>query len=213
MTARPEYDPVSPDEILRMGRSTDDRMARALFFLCYLTGSRISESARFIQPRLAMTDSFYIITCPVLKKRKRRNVMRAVPIPRGEKARCHEDEMMRDIFDYVNSEEARQREYPFWVWGKPSKERPGGRPDSMDVYLGRRIQLETYARKPDPSLGFIDVKMTKPIHPHFLRHCRAQHLHEFYGFDDTKLRFFFEWASSDMAVRYTHRFKKIELFA
>jgi len=205
---RPRYRPISPDEILKIGMATKDLRARCLFFFCYLTGSRISEAAQFRSVHLSDgKPGFYQVDLLVLKKRKQRGMRRFIPIPRGERARCHENEMMGEIITYLKDFQA--TDYPFWCWGRgePYTKRNGRvlerkvRPDLMDIYIRRHITLKTDAQVKSGD-HWIERPMEKPMHPHFLRHCRAAHLVSHYNFTDARLQQFFKWADAKIASIY-----------
>lgn len=216
---RPRYLPLPPDDIFRLGMSTKDLKARCLFFLCYLTGCRISEGVQFMPGHLSTGNpEFYQVDLIVLKKRKLKGMRRLVPIPRGPLARCHENEMMAQVIDYLQTgndgKPFPSTEYPFWCWGRgepyvcskwknfkviPRKVRP----NVMEIYLRRRISLTTEAQVRDGERWIRRTIRDKPLHAHFLRHCRASHLNEFYRFDAINLQQFFQWADPRIAGTYT----------
>lgn len=200
---RPRYYAVPPKTILEMGLSIKDARARGLFCLTYLTGARIAEAAQFRPMHVsAGRPDFYELRMVVLKKRRQRGfVNRIVPIPRGKKAKCFENEMMGEIISFVKDFPIDA--FPFWVWGKPKKEYDRllkkevmhQRPDAMSIYLSRAIKMKTEAQVKTGNAWF-DKLITKPLHPHWLRHCRAIHLIQFYGFSDSQLRQFFKWSDA-----------------
>jgi hypothetical protein len=146
-----------------------------------------------------------------------KGMRRAVPIPRGPLARCHEEEMMGEIMRFLqsgnNSQPFEGAVYPFWIWGRGEdftcskwkhfkvlhRER---RPDAMEIYLRRHIRMRTEAQVKDGA-HWNRRTIEKPLHAHFLRHCRASHLNEFYRFDAIQLQQFFTWADARTASIYT----------
>ena len=215
---RPRYYPLSPDEIFRIGKAAKDDRARALFFFCYMTGCRISEGARFMPTHLSSGNpEFYMVDLVVLKKRKMKGMRRSVPIPRGPLARCHEEEMMGEVVQFLQTGKDGQpfggADYPFWIWGRGgdytcSKWRNHKvlhrkeRPDLMDIYLRRQVRLKTEAQVREGE-HWKRKAVEKPLHAHFLRHCRASHLNEFYRFDAVQLQQFFTWSDTRTASVYT----------
>lgn len=198
---RPRYFSIKPQDIYEMGIASQDRLATALLFLTYITGARIGEAVRVRYMNISVVGDFYEIIMPVQKKRKMKNQRRRVPIPRGKKAKCFENEMMKAVVSYLTSN--KNVEYPLWKWGKPNDMYPKGRAYEMDVYLRRQFAFTTNAFVKTKKYGWMDQVITKPLHPHFLRHCRADHLVQYYNFTDTKLRHFFSWTSTQMAAEYT----------
>lgn len=185
---RPTYHPLSPEDILKVGNSITDPLAQAAFFFTYLTGGRINEITDFSPNRLEVMEDRYIVRMKTLKRRTADN-MRRVPIPRGSFAKCHENEMMEVVVKYLAS--CPSFSHPFKKWG------------NMSAYFRRFIPLTTEARVKGIDKEYRDELVSKPLHPHFLRHCRATHLADYYGLNDRQIQAFFNWAKPDMAVTYT----------
>ena len=196
---RPIYSPLSQDQIYDIGKATEDSLARALFYFAYMTGARISEAVLFKPYHMTKTDNFWRVRMTVLKKRRIDQATRMVPIPRGEKAKCHEDEMMRDVLEFIR--DSPPDGHPFLKWGRERlhKPRPG---KCMAIYLSRKIQVNVEMKKKGDTGVWFTTEELKPLHPHLLRMCRATHLGDVYGFGDTKIRVFFEWSDSRMAAKY-----------
>ena len=187
---RPRYFPVPPQVILEIGKGITDPLGRALFFLTYLTGARIGEAMEFQPAFMVVTDSFYRIEMKVEKKRNGGMNMRTVPIPRGEKAKCFENEMMDDVIQFLRGKSALSQ--PFAKWKR------------MSMYIMRAAELTVNARVKNEAGIWVNRQITKKLHPHYLRHCRAKHLVDYYNFSDTKLRVFFEWSDTKMAATYAN---------
>ena len=196
---RPRYYPLTPDEILELGESIEDGLARAIFFTSYLTGARISEVARLRLAHIEKKDDFYEVRMVVLKKRRRRGMSRFVPIPSGKKAKCHEDRMMSHVIKYLSGS---KKDYPFWVWGKPNDMNPAGRPDSVGEYLRRHCELRVEAQVKGKDGIWWEKIIVKPMHAHYLRHCRASHLAKYYNFDSLEITLYFSWEDPKMAMNY-----------
>ena len=77
---------------------------------------------------------------------------------------------------------------------------------SKSVTLGGASSddLTVNARVKNEAGIWVNRQITKKLHPHYLRHCRAKHLVDYYNFSDTKLRVFFEWSDTKMAATYAN---------
>lgn len=177
-----------PKQILKVGREIEDPLAQALYFFLYLTGSRINEATEFSLNRLDTHENRRIVRLKTLKQRKE-DTMRKVPIPMGEVAKCQEDEMWGCVEKYLGGFNAFDR--PFRKW------------KNMSEYLARKIQIEVEARVRGADGIFHDKVITKRLNPHYLRHCRATHLVEYYHFNDNTLCKVFGWKNPLMAQVYT----------
>jgi len=189
---RPTYYPMSPERILALGKGIDDATAQAIFFFLYLTGGRINEVADMAPSRIQELQDRYVIRIKTLKQRKGDNIRR-IPIPKGKAALCCENEMMEIVMRYVGG--FSNMDKPFKKWNGPYGTR---------LYLRRKIpELTLEARVKTVTGEYIDKEITKPFHPHYLRHARASHLVDFYRFDTAQLCAFFGWKNPAMALRYT----------
>lgn len=204
---RPTYEVLPPEEILKQGMQIEDKLARALFFLLYVTGARIGEAVRFRLTSIKTYPNRYIIRLPLEKKREKGIAhFREVPIPRGDKARCYENEMMKEVMLFLNNN---NKEYPFWVWGIMQ-----AKPSYMSAYMLRRAKFKAVTIGKTNNGQWIEIERTRGVLCHYLRHCRATHcaMKEYYNMNDTQLRLYFDWASPEMAATYTHLKDKESLF-
>jgi integrase len=185
---RPKYQAINPTSILQLFKAVDDTPARAIGLFTYLSGGRINEVTDFTPNRLEALPDRFTVRIKTLKQRRGDNV-RKILIPRGDFAKCLEDEMMEIVLDYLKG--FKSFDYPFRKWG------------NMSEYLKRHAELKTEARVRTMSGEYVDKMISKSLHPHFLRHCRATHLHDYYGFDNIQLCRYFGWKNPEMAMRYT----------
>jgi len=185
---RPRYYAMSPDAVLKLGDSIEDKTAQATFFFTYMVGGRINEVTDFTPSRLDIHDDRVLVRLKTLKQ-KHVDSMRRVPIPLGSLAKCHENEMWKVVSNYLAGYTI--QDHPFKKWG------------NMSVYLRRNITLITEARIRTPGGDYTDRVIEKPFHPHYLRHARATHLAEYYGFGTQQLCLFFGWANPAVALLYT----------
>lgn len=182
---------ASPAEtIYQTGLGIPDQVARALFFFTYLTGGRINEITDFSLNRLTFKDDYIYLRIKTLKQRKKSQNMRELPIPIGADSRCHESKMWEDIKAYVAGMD--NFAHPFKKWG------------NMSMYLARALNIQAEAKVRNPATGeWSDKIITKKCNPHYLRHCRAAHLVQYYDFNTVQLCKFFGWTDPKMALRYT----------
>lgn len=184
---RPMYYANPPEVILKAGMEIKDELAQALYFFLYLAGSRINEATDFSQNRVSYQDHVRI-EMKTLKTKNPAKRYRRVIIP-IDINKCHEREMWDIVKGFLTSFDTFDN--PFKKW------------NNMSVYIARNIELECEAKVLCSDGVWRDQKVTKPLHPHYLRHCRASHLVEYYEFTTTELCQFFGWTDSDMAVKYT----------
>ena len=197
---RPIYYALRPESILEFGRSIEDDMAKALFFFAYLTGARISEIKDFSINRMSFKDDFVIIPLKTLKKRNTSIQYRNIVIPIKQNAKCLENVMWNELAVFLNSFKNFDR--PFTKWG------------NMSEYLierGGSIQIEAKVKDRAQNLWF-DKVISKPPHPHLLRHFRATHLVDYYDVNAVEMMHFFVWNRSEMAIRYTQIKDMISIF-
>jgi len=186
---RPIYYTPKAEIVLEMGEKIEDPLAQALYFFCYLTGCRISEATDFTPSRLKMLDDFAQIELRTLKKRSTGPSYRKVLIPLGKYARCFEDKMFPHLSSFLNGLD--QFKPPFKRW------------TNMSTYLGRAIELTTEAKKKNTLSGeWADGLVIKPLHPHYLRHCRATHMIEYYDLNLMELCEMFGWNDTKTPKRY-----------
>lgn len=210
---RQKYETITPEDILAQGKSIEDPLAKALYFLCYLTGSRVGEACRFRLIDLARAEpsepySSWSIRMMIEKKHdKSIGHFRKASIPKPELAKCHETEMMAIVLDYLNRPEVKSKEFPFWAWGKKTPEQINDgqkdRPDSMGIYMSRKATMTAITTERGVH-GWLTIQKTRKLFIHYLRHCRATHLYRYYGTDSLALKEYFGWSSVEMAARYAH---------
>lgn len=189
---RPILYAANPDILLEMGENIADQNARSLFFLLYLTGSRISEAIDFTMSKVNLHENYTSIRMKILKRKNDGKDIRKVVIPLGPAAKCNENKMWEYLFDYISNFE--YLEYPFKKW------------HNMSEYLARQvgnISLDAHIFSHSNNTWYDDV-IQKRFNPHYLRHCRATHLVQYYDFADAELRNFFGWKNANMAVNYTN---------
>jgi hypothetical protein len=180
------------ERVIEYGACIEDKLAQTLYYFLYITGARIREATDFSPTRLEIYDNRYAVRMKTEKQRTGDN-MRKVPIPRGGLSKCHEDEMMDSILNFIVGFEAHQHLFNKW----PSKA-------GMTCYMRRRCpEITLEARVRMPSGDYIDKTITKPFHPHYMREVRAVHLVEYYGFNNMQLCGFFNWKNPAMALKYT----------
>lgn len=189
------YYSMSPKNLLEFGREIEDELARALFFFVYLTGCRISEATDFTLMRLNESPERAVIRLRTLKQRGRGNPMREISIPKGKVAKCHEEAMWAIVKGFLKGAKS-PGDKLFKKWNCKS---------GVKVYLRRKIEIQLEADFRQQSGEYITRSLTKPFHPHYLRHCRATHLVEEYDFSDNQLCKFFGWSDPRMAQRYTQK--------
>lgn len=185
---RPRYYAVGPEAVLKMGQGIEDKTAQATFFMTYLVGGRINEITDFTISRLTIHDDKVLVRLRTLKQ-KQPDSMRRVPVPLGQYAKCHENEMWAIVSKYLAGFSI--QDHPFKRWG------------NMSEYLKRHVTLITEARIRTPGGDYMDKVIEKPFHPHYLRHTRATHLAEFYGFGTQQLCLFFGWSNPSVSLIYT----------
>lgn len=108
--------------------------------------------------------------------------------------------MWNELAVFLNSFKNFDR--PFTKWG------------NMSEYLierGGSIQIEAKVKDRAQNLWF-DKVISKPPHPHLLRHFRATHLVDYYDVNAVEMMHFFGWNRSEMAIRYTQIKDMISIF-
>jgi len=197
---KPIPEPITQQEVWRLGETLQDEQDRALLYFLYLSGARITEvlqvrcrelekrKTKLPNGKLVWTIKLNLIT---LKRRSGEFPRRTIYVnPMGldqmmlavivnlRKTRNRGDDCLFDYGD-VKSHKARWKAYH-----RLKKVRYAIRGVAID---GKLVEL--------PEFG---------IYPHFLRHCRATHLAQDYGFNDRELMRYFGWVKSETAMIYTN---------
>jgi len=184
---RPIYYSQSHENIYKQGMTIKNDIARALYFFIYLTGCRINEATDFTPSKMAVLPNGIKIRTKTEKARIAIRKTREVFIPLGKNSKCLENEMWNEVKSYIQNLDS--GDYAFRKW------------KNMSNFMARNHKLETDAMIKE-NKGYVERRIKKNMHPHYLRHCRATHLTEIYGFNDTALCHFFGWANRNMASRY-----------
>lgn len=184
---KPIPDVITEDEIDDFGDHYVQPY-RCIFYLTYLTGGRISEVIEIRKRDIKETkDNGQSILIIKLNTRKNRfSKFRNIPIPYSpmvEKVKTYISDLERNNEDFIFRELARIKRGRTKVWEQFSKE----------IVTIRAVRGTEYIKE-------YEMKMR----PHYLRHCRATHLAEKYGFDSLYLMYFMGWTSPAPAKRYAH---------
>lgn len=187
---RPKIYAAKPELLLKYGMSIVDPLARTMFFMLYMSGPRINEFTAITPQAIEDRGDRWVVRLPTLKQKDGGvRERRFVPIPKGALARCHENEMMAEVQNFLRLKESSA--YVFRPW------------KNMSEYLARKLEIEVEAQvKTGPKL-YEDRVITKRFNPHWLRHCRATHLVDYYDFSAVQLCRFFNWHNMNVALIYT----------
>lgn len=188
---RPLYYAFKPRMIWDTCDSIHDELAQAFFAFLYLTGARLNEATDFSLNRMSVKDGYVEVELRTLKTRDARKRWRKIVIPLPPMAKCHEGKMWKIVSDYLNGFGPFDR--PFKKWKSKS---------GMSVYLRRHVSIQVEAKVKDAG-AWNDKVIEKDCHPHFLRHCRATHLVEYYNMHPSVLVQFFGWTDQNMTLKYT----------
>lgn len=187
---RPKLFPVQPNIIYDIGQGIEDPLAKALFFFLYLTGCRINEATRFQVNHLRYDDNFATVKIYRLKQRAHdRSTLDELIIPiKG--GLCNEAKMWSVVSRFLS--DCQNFEYAF----RPIK--------NMSEYLARRVRITADAEFYNPTTNnwATHDPINKRLNPHWLRHCRASHLAEYYDLSERQLMSYFGWKRADMASTY-----------
>lgn len=186
---RPILYASKPQMVLDAGSCVEDNLAKAMYYFLYLTGGRINEATEHSNNKIEMEKDCVEVFMKTLKTRKEYKKRRRVLIPLGKYARCYENEMWKEVWDYLGSFDSFQK--PFRKW------------KNMSEYLARKITLTAEANVKGESGVWYDKVITKRFNPHYLRRCRATHLVSYYDFNPTQLVRFFGWSDVNMSLEYT----------
>jgi len=175
---------LSYGEIYEIHSSFKDELGSFLVGWLYLTGQRVTEmcKTRRADVRTSEVDGKEYIVVESITEKNRTHRRRPISIPMfGREKPMVEACLAR--FDKYSSE------WP--VFG-------GDRYAAYYRLAKREITVRAFDYK---TRTFID-DYAMPLHPHYLRHCRADHLAMDYEFPHIKLMKFFGWHSSTMADLY-----------
>lgn len=166
-----------------IGNRYKDGQDKALFYMLYLGGQRITECLK--TTRFAVTtdsrEGFEFIIIDSLTEKNRVQPRRTIPIPLYGKEK-HMSEYLWSYIDNIREDKA--------LFPGVSRTNAWHRMSKVDI-----------------SNRFINMKneiIEKPmkIFCHFQRHCRASHMAMFYGYDIIKLMGMFGWSSPTVPAVY-----------
>lgn len=189
MALKPIPDPVSIGEIKDIGMRYQDTQDRALFFILYLTGARISEALDLRIRDLDLQDLPQvgeIFKVHLLTRKNKKKMVRDIPVVIGETER----EMVDIIFRHIEGLPSSQDEAKIFSYTST---------DDAYYYI-RKQSLTVRAMKGREIMERFRFK----IHPHYLRHCRLTHLVQIYGMSETHLTQFAGWTDSRPAQIYVN---------
>lgn len=198
---KPIPEPISQETIFSLGQTIENLQDRALFFFLYLTGCRISEAlqvmcsdVRNATTRLKSGKRVKAIAADLITLKRRTGLPRRTILvnPMGidremlliinKQIKTRKDSK-EFIFQYGDLKSGRGRKKAYWHIKKVT-------------YSIRGIAPPDGHMVPMPDFG---------LNLHFLRHCRATHLSEIYGYNDRELMLYFGWSSPMPANTYTNR--------
>lgn len=187
---KPVPEALSMGRILALGQYYTDPQERALFYFCYLTGARISEALASRVNDISASSSealgeFLVVKLVTLKNR--RVPLRNVPVPMKHMERP----MVNAISDYVVSRGMDGSDRPLFSFSRTNA-------------WNRLSKIEFTVRALDKNRKEIISDYTRPINPHYLRHCRLTHLVQHYDFNEIQLMRFAGWTNSKPAIIYVH---------
>lgn len=176
------YPAPSIEYMEQLGRTYENEYDRALFYLLYLGGQRITECLN--TNKMAITtdsrEGFEFIIINSITEKNRSQPRRTIPIPLYGK----EKNMAEEVWRYID--------------------RPGGGqlfPGLSRTNAWHRLSKASMDNLAiDPMNKIIEYKMK--IFCHFQRHCRASHMVMFHGYDILKLMQYFGWSSPSVPTIY-----------
>lgn len=161
---------------------------RALFYLLYLSGGRVSEvlsiRKRDLTIKEAGLDEVSVILLPTLKTRQQQ-IVREIPIGSSET----ELAMLKEIEAYAAPKHPEDK---LFDWGRHGRKRAW------------RVlhKLSTGVQATHPVTREIITIDEYKLYPHFLRHARLTHLAQQYGFNAVELMKFAGWSTPSLASTY-----------
>jgi integrase len=198
---KPIAEPISQETIFSLGQTIDNLQDRALFYFLYLTGCRITEAlqvmcseVRSASRRLKSGRKVRAIAVDLITLKRRSGIPRRTVYinPMGidremlaiiEKLMLSRQNLNDMLFNYGDVRSQRARKKAYW-----------------------HIKQVTYSiRGIAPPDGRMVLMPDFGLNLHYLRHCRATHLSETYGYSDRELMLYFGWSSTNPANTYANR--------
>lgn len=188
---KPVFDTIDIERLYELGEIIKDKRIRALYFIMYLSGARVSEALNLRARDIRLTDSGeFVITILTLKNRehpKRSNPVLYNANPKHEYYHHYEKKMVDFVIGYIS----------------------GFNPDDKLFNMTRQSvfnkfthSLFTHTAATHGKTIIDDIE--KRINPHYLRHCRLTHLVQEYGYTEIPLMIFAGWSNTDMCRTYIH---------
>jgi integrase len=188
MAVKPVPEALGVEDIIRIGDSYQESQAKALFYFLYLTGCRITEALN------VRAKDVTLETLPEVGDILRVHLLTL-------KNKLHK---VRDIPVVISDKEKPMVDYVVWYLGQRQGEIYD--PDIKVFTFSRQNAWNKLASKQITMRATHGKELiedyTFKIRPHYLRHCRATHLVNYFGFDDTKLVRYFGWTNSKPAQTY-----------
>lgn len=197
---KPIAEPITQEEINNLGKTLPDQQDKALLYFLYLTGSRINEALqvqcrdlRLVNVKLRSGQRVKCIAIDLLTLKRRKGIPRRTIFinPIGlDKEMFKEINFLRSCrkksddflfhFGDVKSQKARYRAY-------------------------HHIKKITYSiRGIQPPDGKMVLMPDFGLYLHYLRHCRATHLSQIYGYNEHELMLYFGWSSPKPGTVYVN---------
>lgn len=165
-----------------IGEQYKDPQDRALFYILYLGGQRISEllNTTRLSVSIETNEGFEHMIISSLTEKNRSQPRRIIPIPLYGK----EKRMSEHVWKYINSIQGNNKLFDITrnsAWYRLSK-----------------VSLNNLAIDKDNKI----IEQETKIFCHYQRHCRASHMVMFYGYDIMKLMQLFGWSSPSVPNVY-----------
>jgi integrase len=181
---KPLYNPVGLEVLRDASRQINQPDYQALFNCCYLFGLRITEALGLLPENVSVRDyeSNRVFVAEVATLKNRHYPLRyPVAWERGL-----EGTMANEFIAYANNTDP--QEYIF---------RGLTRQKAHYHFNKARIKMGAITWKPREY-----TVVERGIFPHYLRHCRASHLVNWYNFDELKLMIYMGWSDPKLAAAY-----------
>jgi integrase len=191
--SKPVAEVISIEELYEIGNSTENTVAKVLFFLCYLSGSRIGEAIELTRRDIHKSTSENELLIELKTEKRQDHPIRTIPIliidnPNHKLFNAYEKKMATAIINYIKDM----------------------KPDEIAFPISRQRAFNLFTKYFSTNVRFhlkdntaTDIE-EKKINPHYLRHCRLTHLRQEYGYDVVSLMRFAGWKDSQMANIYLH---------